>query len=303
MAREKKVPVPQAMLSGKVEDREAIKFPVYVSEKLDGIRAIVKNGVVYSRSMKPIPNKAIQERFGKFTHFDGELKLKSWDKNVFAETQSVVMAEDRNADDVMFYVFDMMVENVPYKTRYETLAKFAGKLAGTGIEIVEHVLCNTLEEVEAIEKRVLAANGEGVMLNSPDGFYKYGRSSWKEGILLKMKPWDDAEGVVIGFKQKMSNQGEIAQNFAGGNYRVYKREDMVPVDELGALFLAPVEGGVQFEPFNIGTGFDAEERKEIWAKQNEYMNKIVKFRYQGMGSQNRPRNPSFLGFRNEIDMV
>mgnify|MGYP005609938573 FL=1 len=44
-----------------------------ISPKLDGIRAIVRGGVVMSRNLKPIPNPVVQERFKHLEGFDGEL--------------------------------------------------------------------------------------------------------------------------------------------------------------------------------------------------------------------------------------
>ena len=54
---------------------DKINFPVYVSTKLDGLRAVVIDSVVYSRSLKPIRNKYVQRLFGKqeYNGFDGEL--------------------------------------------------------------------------------------------------------------------------------------------------------------------------------------------------------------------------------------
>ena len=34
---------------------------------------MVREGAVYSRSNKPIPNKAVQAKFSTYEHFDGEL--------------------------------------------------------------------------------------------------------------------------------------------------------------------------------------------------------------------------------------
>ena len=59
------------MLASKLEGTP--RFPVYASPKYDGIRALVINGVVVSRNMKPIPSKFVQENFSKFEGFDGEL--------------------------------------------------------------------------------------------------------------------------------------------------------------------------------------------------------------------------------------
>ena len=53
------------MLAYTIEDTSKIEYPCYVSKKLDGIRCVILDGVVYSRSMKPIRSKVVQKLFGK----------------------------------------------------------------------------------------------------------------------------------------------------------------------------------------------------------------------------------------------
>lgn len=48
------------ILAGEVTDPEKIKFPVYASPKYDGIRALVVDGLLVSRTLKPIPNHYIR---------------------------------------------------------------------------------------------------------------------------------------------------------------------------------------------------------------------------------------------------
>jgi hypothetical protein len=52
---------------------DKLRFPILCSPKLDGIRAVVRGGVVYSRSNKPIPNKWVQSKLSHLEHYDGEL--------------------------------------------------------------------------------------------------------------------------------------------------------------------------------------------------------------------------------------
>ena len=40
-----------------------LRYPVCTQPKLDGIRVVIKDGVVYSRSLKAIPNKHVQTLF------------------------------------------------------------------------------------------------------------------------------------------------------------------------------------------------------------------------------------------------
>ena len=59
-----------------------------------------------------------------------------------------------------------------------------------------------------------------------------------------------------------------------------------------------------FGEFQIGTGFDAEDRKELWQQYNsgELTGKTIKFKYFPVGVKSKPRHPVFLGFRDmEID--
>jgi hypothetical protein len=61
---------PKPMLACKDWAFEDIKFPVYVQPKYDGVRALVKDGVVYGRSGKPIKNKWDLGKLVKFKYFD-----------------------------------------------------------------------------------------------------------------------------------------------------------------------------------------------------------------------------------------
>lgn len=58
----------------------------------------------------------------------------------------------------------------------------------------------------------------------------------------------------------------------------------------------------KFGLFNIGTGFNQEERSQLWSIRNELIGKVVKYKYFPVGMKDKPRHPVFLGFRDmEID--
>ena len=99
---------------------DKLKFPMYCSTKLDGIRAVVIDSIVYSRSLKPIRNKYVQHLFGKeeYNGFDGELIVGDvYAKDVFQKTTSGVMSEE-GTPNVKFYVFDDFSEpTFTYKER------------------------------------------------------------------------------------------------------------------------------------------------------------------------------------------
>ena len=64
------------MLAAAVEDVSTLAFPLIASPKLDGIRCIVRNGVAYSRSNKPIRNRHIQQCISEYSS-----DLEGWTEN------------------------------------------------------------------------------------------------------------------------------------------------------------------------------------------------------------------------------
>ena len=112
-------------------DLTKLSFPLLASPKLDGIRAIVRDGVVYSRSNKPIPNKFVQDRFKHLEHFDGELIVgEPTAHDVYRQTTSHVMAHDKHGFDVRFYVFDHVKHpDKPYRKRMTAMSDLLRDIA------------------------------------------------------------------------------------------------------------------------------------------------------------------------------
>ncbi|MEX3614478.1 MAG: hypothetical protein VB141_12185 [Burkholderia gladioli] len=59
------------MLAATLTKPELIKFPVWASPKIDGIRCVFFGGAAYSRSLKPIPNPVVQEFAARHPVFIG----------------------------------------------------------------------------------------------------------------------------------------------------------------------------------------------------------------------------------------
>lgn len=291
------------MLAVACEDITKLNYPVMASLKVDGIRASIHNGVVMSRSMKPIPSKAVQEKFGKpeYEGFDGEIIYGYYlDKNVFTNSTRVCMShslpEDFSDDEIKFFVFDMIGEGSAIERNRKILADRPDE---TGVHKLLHKLIDNAEDLDKFEADALSRGAEGIMVKSPSGTYKQGRSTLKEGYLLKVKRFTDSEAVVIGFEEKMHNANEATVGELGQTKRSSHLENMVPTNTLGSLHVCDLVSGVDF---NIGTGFNDELRKEIWVNQNVWLNKIVKYKHFEVGSVDKPRFPVFLGVRMTEDM-
>lgn len=63
-------------------------------------------------------------------------------------------------------------------------------------------------ELAAYKEKCLSEGYEGVMVRDPAGPYKCGRSTEREGWLLKIKRFEDAEAEVLETYEGMSNYNE-----------------------------------------------------------------------------------------------
>ena len=284
------------MLAGKA-DLDNIKFPVMASPKLDGVRVIVYDGVVYSRNFKRIPNDHVQALFGReeCDGFDGELIVGDVTSDtVFQATTSGVMTGAGNPD-VTLHVFDFIISEYNFSSRHGEVKERARRLKH--VKVVPHILINNIEELNAYEEECVAQGYEGIMIRDPKGKYKHGRSTTKEGGLLKIKRFEDDEAVVIGCEELMTNHNEQELDNLGHKVRSSKKEGMVPAGKLGALIVKHKT----FGEFKIGSGFTEEQRMSLWNERDSLNGKLAKFKYQPSGVKDKPRFPVFLGFRNKID--
>ena len=278
-----------------------INFPIYVSTKFDGVRALVIDSVVYSRSMKPIRNKHVQKLFGKpeYQGFDGELVVGDiYAKDVFQKTTSGVMSKD-GCPDVKFYVFDLW--NLPdedYESRQRVLQDLL--LQDSTMSSVVYTMihkCHTVEDLDFFLKHEEKVGGEGLIGRNPKGRYKYGRSTPKEQFSMKFKFFQQEDFEVIGFTERMHNSNEQKRDELGYAERSSAKDGMIPMNTLGSLVLKYGE-----DTFNCGVGFSDALRDEIWFNQEKYLGKLASIRYMSVGAKDKPRIPSFIWFRDEDDM-
>jgi DNA ligase-1 len=291
-----------------------LKYPVLASPKLDGIRATVQGGKLLSRSLKPIPNLEMQKLWGlkDLEGLDGEIIVGSpFGEGVFDRTRRAVMARAASAESAVYHVFD----------RYDGFETgFAMRIANVvvllkdapaHIELVPHILVANQKALLAYEQKCLQKGYEGICVRDPSGVYKQGRSTLREGGLIAIKRFVDAEAVILATYEQQENTNEKTTDALGHSKRSAHKAGKVGKDTLGGFTVRFVEldgGGSHMEgaEFNIGIGAlgtltDA-RRKELWAKRKTLPGKIVKFRYQKIGTTVAPRIPCFLGFRDKADM-
>ncbi len=268
------------MLSATVKgDGEQVKFPVLATIKLDGIRVIKYKGQLVSRSMKPIRNKHLIAELAPLLPegADGEIIV----DQEFKTTTSFVMSVNKPIPpNTKFYWFDYIKDgayDTPYSQRCEYIKRdmpVQARDAKIKIVALLPTLVKGVESLLKFETKALSEGHEGVIIRSPNGHYKCGRSTVNQGLMMKLKRFTDSEAKVYGYEQ-ISNGKQ----------------------ELGALKLK-----WRGTEFSIGTGFSASERRDFWKNRKKLVGQLVKFKYFEIGSSNHPRHPVFLGFRDTDDL-
>lgn len=283
-----------------------LTFPLYASVKIDGIRAVIKDGVLLSRKMIPIPNAFIQKTLGcqELSGLDGELTVgPPYAQDVMQTTMSAVMSRDGEPE-FTYWIFDFWTApDMPFSERLQLMqrAERDGTFDGqTRVLLLKQVLILNEAELRAFERTALEQGYEGIMVRKPSSKYKYGRSTAREGHLLKVKRFVDGEAVVIGFEERMHNGNEASVDNVGNTKRSTNADGMVPMNTLGALKVRDVVTGVEF---SVGTGFVEAERLHIWQTRQSYMGLIVVYKhFEQAGVKTAPRFPVYKGFRDARDM-
>ena len=294
------------MLAGKATDEQISKLfdkvkEMYASPKLDGIRCMIQDGVALSRSLKPIRNEFIQSILSNpmFDGLDGEII--SGDPtadDVYRITTGNVM-RSKGKPDFTFWVFDSFLHPYPYMGRQHELYHIDPTGIHPNIKILKTVSIFNMEELQAYEKYCLELGYEGVILRDPNGMYKHGRSTAKEGGLIKVKRFEDSEATILGMEEQMKNNNEKKVNELGRGQRSSHKENKIPKGTLGALVCKDKTTGIQF---NIGSGFDDATRDQLWKYKDGLIGQAVKYKSFKIGVKDAPRHPVYLGMRDDDDM-
>lgn len=265
-----------AMLAATADTEEDIpSFPLLVTPKIDGVRALIMGGQLVSRTFKPIPNGRIRSTLEDLLPEGADGEIYCGD---LYTTTSTAMSFDAGGD-FKFFWFDWAYDlNVPYERRVSTMTKYV-EVNETDQDVVTllipHAVHNT-DQLHELEKSILARGFEGIVLRIPKGIYKCGRSTLREGLMIKLKRFVDSEALIVGTEELIHKD-----NRAG--------------DTLGSIIAANSNGTVS----RIGTGYTADQRLALWANRDIIVGKTVKYRHSE--GKNRPRNPVFLGIRHEDD--
>ena len=292
------------LLAATVADIESLDYPVLASPKLDGIRVLVNPGgehPVVTRKMKPVPNRYVVAELSKLCgQLDGEIIVgHPTAPGVFHASQSAVM-RGGGEPDFHYYVFDR-VDAPSAHTYFHGRIIYARSHADWGgclrVSVLPHTVLGCHEALREYEEHCIGEGYEGVMIRSPGGVYKQGRSTLKEGVLLKLKRFTDIEVEVVGLVEKEHNTNEFERDERGYAKRSSAKAGMVPAGTLGSLI---VKSPDYAQPFGVGLRLDAATRQAMWDNRSACIGRTGTIRFQGCGTKDVPRFGVFIGFREDL---
>jgi len=296
---------PQLAPNEKV-DLSTLNYPLLASTKLDGIRCIIKEGEIVSRSLKQIQCKQLRERLEplrKFSEennviFDGEIyssELSFQAITHFVMTQD--LGDEQLPEHVKFYCFDA-IKNNNFTQRFdERLIYNVFSIENRFSEImvvVKNKIVQNQEEVQSYFDEVLSQGYEGLILRDPKAFYKFGRGTVKEGIIFKVKPFLDFDGQIIDVIQatEVNEDAEKKINELGRSVTSKKKGERHTIEKASA-FMVKYEG----KDLKVVLSMTDEEKEEVWNNRDSYLGRWISYKGMLVGSKDVPRHPVMLRFR------
>jgi DNA ligase-1 len=253
---------PLPLLLAETDNGQADVALYLVSEKYDGVRAYWDGQVLRTRNgnvinaprwfVKNFPERALDGELwigrGQFERLSGTVRRQTPDN-----------AEWRQ---VRYLVFELPQAPGTFRQRVQALREVLAAAGVPWLQAVEQFEINNRKALAQKLAAIVKAGGEGLMLHRADALYTTGRSD----VLLKMKPWNDAEATVI------------AHQPGRGKY----------AGMLGALRVRTADG----VEFLLGSGLSEANRRNP-----PPIGTIVTYRYRELTSRGLPRFASFLRVR------
>jgi len=190
---------------------------------------------------------------------DGELWIARQRFELVISTVRDKIPDDEAWKQIKFMVFDMPELPNSFDERLVEMGKIIKTLNTPWVKIVKQWKVESHPQLMTELIEITKAGAEGLMLHKGSSLYKGKRS----GDLLKVKPYEDAEAVVI---KHIGGKGKY-------------------VDMMGAM-VVEMSNGIQFK---IGSGFSDAERQAP-----PDIGKTITYQYRGKTKNGVPRFATYL---------
>jgi DNA ligase-1 len=229
---------------------------------------------------------------------DGELILGSpTAKDVYRQTVGACSRHEGEPD-VIFYAFDDFSRPA---LRYAQRAPAPHSAWGRNIKALENQLIRNEDHLLGYEAEILEQGYEGLILRSPDGVYKFGRSTVNQQGMMKLKRFTDGEFLLLDIEEEMENQNVAKTNALGRTERSSAQAGLVPKGRAGTLCVRDLSSKVEFR---IGTGLSDADKAWFWKHRKKLVagGFVGKYKSFLIGVKDKPRFPVYLGPREKWDL-
>ena len=235
-----------------------------ISEKYDGVRAMWDGKVLITRQGNKINAPTWFTKDLPKMPLDGELWLGRHQFDALSGAVRKDVPIDAQWQKISYNIFELPNALGTFEARAKRIVEIVKKANLPQLRAVAQFRLKDEAALNFRLKQVVASGGEGLMLHRADALYETGRSA----NLLKLKPYYDAEAVVVGHTE------------GKGKYK----------GKLGALVVETSEG----IRFKLGTGFSDAQRENP-----PKIGSLVTYTYRDFTKNGKPKFARFLRVRDE----
>lgn len=254
-----------AMLLAEVYQSHIDVTRYWVSEKFDGVRAQWDGHTLRFRSGGVVPAPAWFTADFPHVPLDGELWIARDQFDRLSGTVRRIEPVDAEWRQVRYLIFELPDAAGDFSTRIQQMQAYVSQANVPWLQGIEQTRVASHAELKTRLDAIVRAGGEGLMLHRADAPYVTGRSD----VLLKLKPWLDAEAVVVGYTP------------GKGKYQ----------GMTGALTVEKSDG----KRFRIGSGLSDAVRR-----QPPPVGSRITYRYQHLTKNGLPRFARYLRVREDF---
>lgn len=304
---------------------EKIKFPCMIQPKIDGVRAMYLEDKLTGRSLKQHKNRFINHFFSDpmFKGLDGEMIVGNYPMHPdLCRNTSSALGSYEGTPFTTWHIFDYITEetiSLPYYKRLQMAEKVIStikekySLLGSHLEVLPFIIVDSIEKLNEWEETWLMQGYEGLIIRDPHGSYKQGRSTAKEGGLLRVKRFMDAEAIVVSITEGEENLNVKQVNELGKSFRSSHQENKIGNGMVGNL-ICRLKNDIFDSNDNLIFSKDYEivvspgnmnhdDRIYYYGNQQELIGKTIKFKFFPKGIKDKPRFATYQSIRNEEDML
>lgn len=288
--------------------------------KLDGVRGVNLTGMLTGRSKKPLGN-VFTARF--FSHsalvgFDGELVQGSETDSAACRNTTSAVSSHAGEPHVTWNIFDIMQPSLTYTERWNLANKRLYQLAENSatnhiaqrMKLVPTFEVRSMQALEDLDAQWLGMGYEGTIIRRSDGLYKYGRSTVREGLLLRIKRFIEEDAIVESLEEGNTNNNEAEINALGYTERSSHAENMAPNGMVGNLRCRLLKdvfyyGELLFRAgakVTVGAGTMPHDLRRLYLKcPHLIVGETIKFKTFPKGVKDKPRFATYQAHRIKAD--